>query len=869
MEIDKEFIYTNINLLNIFKNCINNDTIDYIQDLVGLSNLLDFFTARVEFNNTFRNMLIYFEEGRIENEIYCLYANYDIEVSCLRDEDMPPLSLIFSRNKNAESFTKYCCKICCKRIIDSAQNKFRLTHCGKIVHQACFYKFLKKNNGKCPLKDCGKNIYGISGKIMKKILLLEKDKISLNENITTNDTIKWAYLHHICFLNSVEFLDTFYELGVDLNMKTSDGMTGLQIATVISNYDVIMKLLRLGVNVNILTPNKENVLAYAIRKKNMILSKMYIDIGCDITVVNIFRKNNLSLAIEMFEELVDYILEKKIDLNKIEKLEISPLATAIMKKNLNLCKKLLDYGANPNFMTYSQPLIIAGFTNQFNLVEIMIKYYGGDVNLVYENTNLLLIAIRIGILENVELIVKLGGNVSRYSLVLAETMGNKDIVDFLGKYLINNYKFFVYDYMDSKTYIIDLISSQVDDVLNYFKYDDDFIRILKAHNNEIIVKYPVKLENGKTEIFKGYRVQHNNWLGPYKGGLRYSEDVYLDECKALSFWMTIKCAIHNLPFGGGKGGIKYDPRKYSESDNKKISQGFCAKIASFIGPSVDIPAPDLGSNSKMMDWMTAEYQKIQNNNLIYSVFTGKSITFRGSQGRDRATGLGVYYNIKFWYNHIFKENLHKKTYIIQGFGNVGSWTAYFLNQAGALCVALGDHTGYYSLGEKFYENHEFDELLKYNQDNRGLVEIHHKFKGVHKVHLNDFWKTKTDIVIPAAMELQITKDNVDYLDCKLIAEGANGPCTLDVDRICLERGIEIIPDVLCNSGGVIVSYFEWLQNRSNDYWTLEIVESKLERMLEITFMRFLNMRNRNITNRSLVYKIGLDNLLNAYEVKKN
>ena len=424
--------------------------------------------------------------------------------------------------------------------------------------------------------------------------------------------------------------------------------------------------------------------------------------------------------------------------------------------------------------------------------------------------------------------------------------------------------------MTSKTFIIELINNQVDDVLQTFNYDSDFIKILKSHNNEIIVKFPVKLDNGSTEIFKGYRVQHNNWLGPYKGGLRYSEDVYLDECKALSFWMTIKCAIHNLPFGGGKGGIKYDPKKFSENENKKISQGFCNKIASFIGPSVDIPAPDLGSNSKMMDWMTAEYQKINNNNLIYSVFTGKSITFRGSQGRDRATGLGVYLNIRLWYNNIFKDNLDKKTYIIQGFGNVGSWTAYYLHKNNGICKGIGDHTGYYKISKKFYQNHSFDDILKYNNDHKCLSHINKKYETIKEIKISDFWKIKADIVIPAAMELQINSETIENINCKLIAEGANGPCSLEVDKICLDKKIEIIPDVLCNSGGVIVSYFEWLQNRSNDYWCLETIETKLEIMLDQTFSKFINLKNKyhNTTNRSLVYKLGLDNLINAYEVKK-
>jgi glutamate dehydrogenase/leucine dehydrogenase len=422
--------------------------------------------------------------------------------------------------------------------------------------------------------------------------------------------------------------------------------------------------------------------------------------------------------------------------------------------------------------------------------------------------------------------------------------------------------------MDSKTFIIDLIDKQMNAVLETFCFDADFIQILKAHNHEIIVKFPVKLDDGSTEIFKGYRVQHNNWLGPYKGGLRFAEDVYLDEFKALSFWMTIKCAIHNLPFGGGKGGIKYNPKSYSECENKRIVQAYCRKISNFIGPAIDIPAPDMGSTSKHMDWMTAEYQKISNNHLVYSIMTGKSTSFRGSQGRDRATGLGVFYNIRLWFQNIFKEKLENKTYIIQGFGNVGLWTARYLNEAGAVCQALGDYTGYYLITHRFYEVYSFADILKLKE----LKDIHMNFEGVEKIDISDFWEVKADIVIPAAMELQITEEIARKMDCRLVVEGANGPTVMEADRVFVERGIEVIPDVLCNSGGVVVSYFEWLQNRSNDYWCLEKVEDKLEEIMDKTFHEFLKIKldvKHPISNRTAVYKLGLDNLWNAYAVKRD
>jgi glutamate dehydrogenase/leucine dehydrogenase len=266
--------------------------------------------------------------------------------------------------------------------------------------------------------------------------------------------------------------------------------------------------------------------------------------------------------------------------------------------------------------------------------------------------------------------------------------------------------------------------------------------------------------------------------------------------------------------------------------------------------------------------MTAEYQKISNNHLVYSIMTGKSTSFRGSQGRDRATGLGVFYNIRLWFQNIFNESLEKKTYIIQGFGNVGSWTARYLNGVGAICKAIGDYTGYYLLTERFYEVYSFTDILKLKE----LKDLHTKFEGVEKIEISDFWKVGVDIVIPAAMELQITEEVARNMDCRLVVEGANGPTVMDADRVFVERGIEVIPDVLCNSGGVIVSYFEWLQNRSNDYWGLEKVEQKLEEIMEKTFGDFLRVKidsGSAVSNRSAVYKLGLDNLWNAYAVKRD
>jgi glutamate dehydrogenase (NAD(P)+) len=444
-----------------------------------------------------------------------------------------------------------------------------------------------------------------------------------------------------------------------------------------------------------------------------------------------------------------------------------------------------------------------------------------------------------------------------------------------------------------KELIIQLFDQQLESAVSLFKYDETFIRVLKVHDNEIIVNFPVKMDDGTTKIFKGYRIQHNNLLGPYKGGLRFDDTVYLDEFKALAFWMTIKCAIHNLPFGGAKGGIKFNPAHFSQEEQKQIVQTYCSKIFKYIGPNSDIPAPDMGSTSRHMDWMTSKYQKKSNDNLIYSTFTGKSVSFRGSEGRDRATGLGVSYMVELWFEHVLKDTIRGKTFIIQGFGNVGSWTARFLTNAGAICIGVGDFTGYYHLTSEFYQgcsgehSNPFYEVLKY-KTLEGL-DKQSSFNGIVPVSVEDFWKLKTDIIIPAAMELQIDASIAETIhgDCKLIAEGANGPIDIPAEKLLASKNIEIIPDVLCNSGGVIVSYFEWLQNRTNEYWSLSVVENKLKEMLRSTFLKFnctydaeyskrtaeyksnlSNLYLTKLTNRDVVYKIALDNLWNSYEIKK-
>ena len=414
--------------------------------------------------------------------------------------------------------------------------------------------------------------------------------------------------------------------------------------------------------------------------------------------------------------------------------------------------------------------------------------------------------------------------------------------------------------------ILELFQKQLTSVFNCFQYEEDFLTFLQSHNKEIIVNFPVRLDNNKLKVFTGFRVQHNNWLGPYKGGLRFCDNLCLEECKALAFWMTIKCALHHLPFGGGKGGIKYNPKIYSENENKKITQAFCAAIYTNIGSTVDIPAPDVGSTSQAMDWMTSKYQELSNNNLNFGSFTGKTTNFRGSLGRNHATGMGIALTIEYWNNHHgnFKTN-RLKTFIIQGFGNVGSWTAHFLNKFGYTCLAVGDFTGYYKLDSGV----DMNALKDYNDAHKGLYDVDKNIVGVEKIDVFAFWKIQCDIVVPAAMELQVTTEVAQHLNCRLLAEGANGPTAFDADAILVDKKIEIIPDVLCNSGGVIVSYFEWLQNNSNDYWSLNAVEEKLKTMLYKTCHALFHIKETTAikNNRIIAYNISIDTLCNYYKYK--
>ena len=410
--------------------------------------------------------------------------------------------------------------------------------------------------------------------------------------------------------------------------------------------------------------------------------------------------------------------------------------------------------------------------------------------------------------------------------------------------------------MSSLNNLYELTQHQLKNAMEISGLNQDVSTILSEPKNEIIVNFPVQLSNGECKLFKGYRVQHNNILGPYKGGLRYHQDVTLNECKALATWMTIKCALQNLPMGGGKGGIKFNPRKYNKTDLEHITRNFTKALYSYIGPEMDVPAPDVGTNSQTMDWMMDTYNMF-NNRHNKGVFTGKSIECGGSEGREEATGRGVIICIQQWAknNNI---DLHGKTYAVQGFGNVGSFTSCLLAKLGMTLVAVGDHTGYLHSEEGF----NVFKLRSYVQEH-GSIE---NYKSGNLISREEFFQTECDIFIPAALELQICKNEAENMKCKLVVEAANGPTDIEGEEILMEKGVTILPDILVNSGGVIVSYFEWLQNIKHEYWPLQDVRSKLEQRMVETYNNVSRIaKDKNISYRMAAYLIALEKIETVYD----
>lgn len=410
--------------------------------------------------------------------------------------------------------------------------------------------------------------------------------------------------------------------------------------------------------------------------------------------------------------------------------------------------------------------------------------------------------------------------------------------------------------------LFDVVTAQLHRGYEAIKLEPDVAGILGQPKNELIIHFPVRLKSGEVRMFKGYRVQHNNILGPYKGGVRYHQDVYLDECKALASWMTWKCALARLPYGGGKGGVKFDPRGFDADDLERITRRFTHALGTNIGPEYDIPAPDVGTNSQTMDWMMDTYVNINSSvdrQGLKRVVTGKSIACGGSQGREAATGQGVVYCIQEW-AHSKRFSLDGSTLAVQGYGNVGSNTARILSRMGVTLTAVGDHTGYYRNPEGF-NPHKLADHAKKNRSLDG-------YPGGKRISREEFFASEVDIFVPAALELQIGGDEAKEIRAKVVVEGANGPTDLDGDRVLAERGIDVIPDILANSGGVIVSYYEWLQNKRSESWEAEEVITRLERRMRRNYQAVVDKaRDLKTDYRTASYAIALERLRDVYRAR--
>lgn len=407
--------------------------------------------------------------------------------------------------------------------------------------------------------------------------------------------------------------------------------------------------------------------------------------------------------------------------------------------------------------------------------------------------------------------------------------------------------------------LFSLSEQQLARAFDILSLNESLTTILAQPKNEIIIHFPVRLTSGKTELFKGYRVQHNNILGPFKGGIRYHQDVYLDECKALASWMTWKCALQDLPLGGAKGGVKFNPTDHNQEDIERITRRFIHALGSNIGPDWDIPAPDMGTNAQVMDWMMDTYSNMApntNKQTVRGVVTGKSTICGGSPGREEATGRGAVLCIMQW----AKENrfdLAGSTLAVQGFGNVGSHTAKILSRMGVSLVAVGDHTGYWHNSEGFNPY----KLAEFVRVNRSLE----SYPGGSKISRDDFFATKCDFLVPAALEFQICAKEAQNINCKVVVEAANGPTDIEGEEILQKRGIDLIPDILVNSGGVIVSYFEWLQNKRSETWDINDVRALLEKRMNHTYQLVLEKSRRLKTNmRTASYVLALERLQEVY-----
>ncbi len=401
---------------------------------------------------------------------------------------------------------------------------------------------------------------------------------------------------------------------------------------------------------------------------------------------------------------------------------------------------------------------------------------------------------------------------------------------------------------------------QVKNACEKLGLEDHIYELLKEPQRVLEVSIPVKMDDGTYKVFKGYRSQHNNAMGPYKGGIRFHPNVDMHEVKALSIWMTFKGGVMGVPYGGGKGGITVDPKTLSQGELERLSRGYIDLTYKYLGERMDIPAPDVGTNGQIMSWMTDEYIKLTGDYTL-GVITGKPVEWGGSLGRTDATGYGV--------SVVAREILRKKgidakqaTAALQGFGNVGSFTGKYLQEQGIKVLAVAGHDKGVEFAIYNENGIDMESLIEFRKTNKNLKE----FPDLKIIDINEFWSLEVDLMVPAALENVIDGEVAKLIRAKVVCEAANGPITPEGDKVLKERGIDVTPDILTNAGGVTVSYFEWVQNRYGYAWGFEEVQEKEEKAMTDAFNNIWEVAEKyKVTMREAAYMFSI---LKVYETMK-
>ncbi|QYY42756.1 Glu/Leu/Phe/Val family dehydrogenase [Aneurinibacillus thermoaerophilus] len=403
-----------------------------------------------------------------------------------------------------------------------------------------------------------------------------------------------------------------------------------------------------------------------------------------------------------------------------------------------------------------------------------------------------------------------------------------------------------------------IVQTQIENAAAILGLERDIVEILKKPKRVLCVTFPVKMDDGSIRVFEGYRSQHNDAIGPTKGGIRFHPDVTMDEVKALSMWMTFKCGVVSLPYGGGKGGVICDPRTLSQGEIERISRGFMEAIADIVGPDKDIPAPDVYTNPQIMSWMMDTFSRMKRS-FNPGVITGKPLIVGGSKGRNEATARGCVYTIEEALKDAGRQ-MRGATVAIQGFGNAGRIAANLLAAQGCKIVAVSDSKG------ALYNPQGLDlDIVKQLKDSSTIMNYDQCY---HLQRPEEILELDVDILIPAALENVITLKNVDKVKARIVAEAANGPTTPQADKVLFQKGILVIPDILANAGGVTVSYFEWVQNLMNFYWSEEEVNQKLRDVMVQSYREVRSLAHEYRTDfRTAAYMISLKRIAEAMKAR--